>query len=142
MNDRPEGRPRHAGGGMKRTGPPGPDFVAVANADGVRIEGRHPGLLEQMEREIEARRVLPYTFRRYDITAAGAVEIDFAGTELKVLFVAGTTPEFRVRFNDEGNEWITITGECELRFAFTKVYLDWGAIVNGDIGILLSTVLP
>ena len=115
-------------------------------ATGLIVERMHfPGRVAELERDLPDIRKLAYTFRRFDLAAAGAQQIDFEGNYFMVTRFAGVVgagAELRVKFNTEGREWISIRGALSLPIAFDKVYLQWDVIANGEVDILLGTRTP
>jgi hypothetical protein len=141
-------RVSHVGGGDR---PPQLHETAIAVEDvgtGRIVELLHmPRRVAELQRDLPDYRKLPYTFRRIDLTVASAadLEIDFEGSYFMVMRLAGVVgagAEFRVKFNTEGREWISIRDEIVLPMAFDKLYFQWDAIANGEIDILMGTRTP
>lgn len=98
--------------------------------------------LASMKLDREELKKFPKKFRRLVLTAAGSLDQEYHGNCIVVLKLAGTDPEIRLRLNEEGGEEIRITSEVVLPFPFDRVFVDWNAIVNGEVDLLFCTVIP
>lgn len=87
-------------------------------------------------------RELPYRFVRRSLVAAGSLDEDYIGNAIVVLKIAGTSPEIRIRLNEEGNDPIRVTSEVVIPLVYKRVIIDWDAIVNGEVDLLFCTVIP
>jgi hypothetical protein len=98
--------------------------------------------LQAMKLDREELKKFPRKFRRLTLTAAGNLDEEYRGNCIIVLKLAGTNPEIRIRLNDEGDETMRITSEVVLPFPFDRVFVDWDAIVGGEVDLLFCTVIP
>lgn len=98
--------------------------------------------LQAMKADAKELSKFPRKFRRLSLVAAGSLDEDFRGNCIVVLRLAGTNPEIRIRLNQEGDEEMRITSEVVLPFVFKRVFVDWGAVVGGEVDLLFCTVIP
>lgn len=85
---------------------------------------------------------LPYKFRRISLVGAGQIDEDYIGNAIVVMRLVGTSPEIRLRLNEEGNDPIRVTSEAVIPLVYKRVIIDWGAIVGGEVDLLFCTVIP